>query len=479
MASSYAQSNNKILFQSYLKELIWDPERISRGTRKMLKWLSYIILFVSLLTVKSLGDEKQLSLKDAIHTALENNHEIRAFKNSLYAQKDEIGIARSALLPKINIEEEFTRTDNPTSVFSIKLNQERFSQSDFQISSLNNPSPINNFQTSLSFEQPVFEMKANLGLKTAKNEFLAKNEEFIRKKEEIAFKVIQTYVTVQTAKEYVRVAEKAIEEAKEHLRIANSRYKSGLGLYSDTLRASTAVTEEEQRLVSATKDLNVAKRALGLLLGMSESIDTTAEFPEIPVRDISYYMDKSSSRKDIESMKLGYENAKNNVRVAESGYLPTIGIGGSYQLDDHNAPFGAEGNSWNIMAFLRWNLFDGTRREYERAKAKYEAAQMEEGLSGLKKAVSFTVYEAYLEVEESRKNIELAEAALKTAEEGRRLVELRYKGSLSPLVDLLDAQVNLDQSRANLVARKNEYEVAVARLNFESGTILQDLGIEE
>jgi len=56
---------------------------------------------------------------------------------------------------------------------------------------------------------------------------------------------------------------------------------------------------------------------------------------------------------------------------------------------------------------------------------------------------------------------------------------LRYKGSLSPLVDLLDAQVNLDRSRANLVARKNEYEIAVARLNFESGTILQDLGIEE
>ncbi|MGE5443175.1 MAG: TolC family protein, partial [Ignavibacteriales bacterium] len=155
----------------------------------MLKWSSYIILFVSLLTVKSLGDERQLSLKDTIQIALENNHEIRAFKNSLYAQNDEIGIARSVLLPKISLEEGFVRTDNPTNVFSIKLNQERFSQSDFQISSLNNPSPINNFQTFLSFEQPIFAMKANIGLKMAKNEFLAKNEEFIRKKEEIVFKV--------------------------------------------------------------------------------------------------------------------------------------------------------------------------------------------------------------------------------------------------------------------------------------------------
>jgi outer membrane protein len=454
-------------------------ERLLGEVRKILKRLIYTLIFLSFLTVKGLGDEKQLSLEDAIGVALENNHEIRAFKNSLYAQNDEIGIARSALLPKISLEEGFVRTDNPTSVFSIKLNQEQFSQSDFQISSLNNPSPINNFQTSLSIEQPVFAMKANLGLKIAKNELLERNEEFIRKKEEIVFKVIQTYVTVQTAKEYVRVAEKAIEEAKEHLRIANSRYKSGLGLYSDTLRASTAVTQEEQRAVSSSKDLNVAKRALGLLLGMYESVETTAGIPEVPVRDINYYIDKSSSRKDIESMQLGYENAKNNVRVAESGYLPTVGIGGSYQLNDPNVPFGAEGNSWNILAFLRWNLFDGTRREYEMAKAKHEMAQIEEGLSGLKKVVSFTVYEAYLGVEESKKNIELAEEALKTAEEGRRLVELRYKGSLSPLVDLLDAQVNLDQSRASLVARKNEYEIAVAKLNFESGTILQDLGIEE
>ncbi len=445
----------------------------------MLKWSSYIILFVSFLTLNGLGDEKQLSLKDTIQVALEDNHEIRAFKNSLYAQKDEIGIARSALLPKISLEEGFTRTDNPTSVFSIKLNQERFSQSDFAISSLNHPSPINDFQTILSFEQPILSIRANVGLRMAKNELLAKNEEFIRKKEEIAFKVIQTYVTVQTAKEYVRVSEKAVEEAKEHLRIAKSRYKSGLGLYSDTLRASTAVAAEEQRLVSDTKDLNVAKRALGLLLGMSESVDTTTEIPEVPVRDINYYTDKSSSRKDIESLKLKYENAKNNVRVAESGYLPTVGIGGSYQLNNHDAPFGAEGNSWNIMAFLRWDLFDGTKREYESAKAKYEAAQIEEGLSGLKKAASFTVYEAYLGVEEARKNIELAEAALKTAEEGRRLVELRYKDSLSLLVDLLDAQVNLDQARASLVSRKNQYKLAIAKLNFESGNILEDLGIDE
>lgn len=445
----------------------------------MLTCLVYTLILVSFLTAGSLGEEKQLSLKDAIRIALKNNHEIRALKNSVLAEKSDIGIARSSLLPRITFQEKFVRTDNPTSVFSFKLNQERFSQSDFEISALNNPDPLNDFESSLSVEQPILAIRDLLGTKMAKNEFLAQSEDFVRKKEEVAFRVLQSYIIVQTVKELVKVAEKALEDAKEHLRIANTRFKKGLGLYSDTLRASTAVTEAEQELVSASKDLNVAKRELGLLLGMSESVDTDTEIPKIPLRDLDYYQDKSSSRKDIRSLELRYENAKTNIRVSESGYLPTIGIGGSYQLNDHDAPFGAEGNSWNIMAFLRWKLFDGARREYERAKAKHTVAKVEEQLSGFKKAVSFNVYEAYLGVEEAKKNVELAEAALKTADEGRRLVKLRYENSLSLLVDLLDAQLNLDRARANLTAKKNRYHLAIARLSFTSGTTMQDLEVEE
>jgi outer membrane protein TolC len=453
--------------------------RFKMESQQMPKIIIYTLILVSPLTLRTLGEELRFSLKEAVQIALENNHEIKAFKSSVSAGKSDISIARSTLLPQITFQEKFIRTDNPTSVFSFKLNQQRFSQSDFEISSLNNPNPISDFETSLSFEQPILVIRDTLGIRTAKNEFLAQGEDLARKKEELAFRVVQSYVMVQTAKEFVNVAERALEDAKEHLRIANARFKKGLGLFSDTLRASTAVTEAEQELISARKDMSVAKRELGLLLGMSESVDTDADIQEIPLKEIDYYKDESLSRHDIRSLELRYENAKTNVRIAEAGYLPTFGVRGSYQLNDHNAPFGGEGDSWSVMAFLRWNLFDGARREYERAKAKHKVKEAEERLSGLKKAVSFEVYEAYLGVEEARKNLELAESALKTAEEGRRLVRIRYENSLSPLVDLLDAQLNLDRARANFTAKKNEYHLAIARLGFASGTILQDLEVEE
>jgi outer membrane protein TolC len=129
------------------------------------------------------------------------------------------------------------------------------------------------------------------------------------------------------------------------------------------------------------------------------------------------------------------------------------------------------------MAVLRWDLFDGTRREFERKKAHYQATEAGEQVKGLKQIVSFKIQEAHLALEESRKHIELARAALETAEEGQRLVKGRFDNSLAPLTDLLNVQLNLDQARANLVRQENEYRLAVIRLGYESGTILADLNL--
>lgn len=100
-----------------------------------------------------------------------------------------------------------------------------------------------------------------------------------------------------------------------------------------------------------------------------------------------------------------------------------------------------------------------------------------ENLTGMKKAVAYGLYSAQLGVEEAKANLELARQALKTAEEGTRLVKLRYENAFSPIVDLLDTQAVLDRARAGLVARENECKVAIFNLGWESGVILKDLGI--
>ncbi len=442
------------------------------------RWNWIVIVLVLMTNAAVSAGEQVLSLHDALLQALIGNTEIRANEHALFAVKEDVSIARSFLLPRIGFEERFMRTNNPTYAFMAKLNQERFAMTDFAIPSLNDPAPVSDFQTSFSFEQAIFAPKAYIGLRMSRKEFDAKSEDVERKREEITFSVFKAYLESQTARAFVAVAEKGIEDAKEHLRIAEKRYNVGLGLYSDLLRAQVALRTAEERKVSAEKNMMVAGRALGLMLGMTESVTVTDQRPSLQMKDLGYYENMAQARKDVKALEARRQNAENNLKMANAAYLPSVGLGGAYQMNSHNAAFGDEGNSWQVMAFLRWELFDGLRREAERAKAEHKLAEAGEYLDGMKKQIAFAVYEAYLSVEEARKGLELAKANLASAEEGRRLVKVRYENNLSAAVDMLDVQTSLDAVRADVVAKEAAYLTAVVRLGYQSGTIMKDLDIE-
>lgn len=437
-----------------------------------------VILLFYITAGAARAQEVRMTLREAVAAALEGNHGLRAALSSAEAEGEGVGVARSALLPSITFEERYTRSNNPTAVFSAKLNQERFTSADFAIESLNHPDPVNDYQTSISVEQPLYVRKAHVGLDMAKRSYSASLEELKRERESVAFDVAGAYLRARAAREFVTVAEKGVEDAGEHLRIARVRFEEGLGLYSDVLRATTGLRAAEQRLVTAEKNFRISKRALGLLMGRDGDVAVADEEVDLVVRDIDHYIDASLSRNDLRSMELRAENARKAVKLARSAYFPMVAVGGKWQMNDHEAPFSGEGDSWTVSAFLRWEIFDGTLRRHESKRARHKARAAAERLEGLRKAVSFQVYEKYLAVEEAKKNMELAEAALVSAREGERLVRARYENSLSPIVDLLDAELSLNQARANHVMKKNEYLISVAALGYESGTILADLGVE-
>ncbi len=442
------------------------------------------VLFLFFLLIPSIRaqgqiQERRMSVIEAVQTALADNHEIKALQSATRAQEKDIGIARSHLLPRISFEERFLRTTNPGYAFMSRLNQERIGAQDFNPDLLNRPDAINDFQSSLTVEQPLFMKKAYIGLSMSRTEARAKGEELLRKREDIAFQVVKACLMLSSAKEYARAVEQGVEDAREHKRVADLRYKNGLGQYADSLRAATAFMEARQKKNIADKYVSLAKRGLGLLLATTESIDVDDSAIDLPLNDLAIYVKSAESRSDLQAARLRYENAEQNIKMAEAAYFPNIGMGGTYQFNDHNQPFGSEGKSWQVMAFLRWDIFDGTKREYERAKAKHLAAQVHQQVSAMEKGVSYRIYEAYMNVDETQKSIDLTREALKTAEEGTRLFKLRYENGFSPLADLLSAQASLEQARAGLVDRENAYKIALATLSFESGTILKDLKIDK
>lgn len=441
--------------------------------RRVAGYFITVFIIITSVMINSAAAET-LTLQEAINTALENNSDLKVYYWSVQSQKEDYSAAKSNLYPKIRIEEKFIRTDNPTYGFMAKLNQERFTQEDFGLDNLNDPRDISDYQTSLSFEQPLFTPKLYHGISIAGGELDARNKDLDRMKNEVTRNIVRSALLIQTSKQFIGVSESALRDAQEHKRLAALRYEAGLGLYSDVLRADAGIKNAEAEMARSEGDLEIAKRALGLLLGRSEPVDIVDEKLILPLDDLTVYLDASIQREDLKALNERYENSINAVKMERSVFLPEVGIGGSYLLNDHKDPFSPEGESYIFTAFLRWNLFDASLY-HKVKKAEADANGIKQRLSGLEQEIQFRVNEAYIRIREKEKAVSLAKTALADSEEALRLVRTRYENSLAPVVDLLDTQLMLDNARAGLIKTENEYMNSIVDLYYQSGMLLKAL----
>lgn len=447
----------------------------------MKKSLIISLILIALVSMKALAEEfapQRFEFKQAVYVALKNNNEIKAMRKALSATERDIGIARSEIMPKVRLLESFMVTNNPIEAFAIKLNQTRAKPGDLAFGTLDYPGATTNFLTSGVIEQTIYNKKSTIAIKMAKKAYSANGYIYLRKQEELIKKVAHAYIGIETCLEYIEVAKNGLADKREQLKITNYRYKHKLGPYSDVLRAQTEVSEAQQKLISAELDLKVAKGCLALLLGDGCSAEIANPTPTLVLNTLEYYTSYSAYRNDVKAMEINVENSKNNIKLAQAGWLPTINASASYNLYNQYYPFGAQGSNYIAGAFFRWDAFDGNKRKYETLKAQDKSQEAKEYLEGLRKLVTCEVGKAYVTVEELNKNYELAQAALNSAQEGERLVLKKWQASVYPFVDVLDAQANLDKARANVVKVRNELKAQIITLYFDSGTIEKDLGIE-
>lgn len=421
--------------------------------------------------------QNKMGFYDAILYAIENNNDLKAMKKNLSATERNIGISKSSMMPKVVFKEDFTVTNNPIEAFAIKLNQTRATTGDLSFGTLDYPGATTNFLTAGIVQQTIFDKKALVAIKMAKTEYSANGYIYLRKQEELVNQVGQAYLNVNTARITVEALEQSLADANEYLKVAKIKYQKKSGPYADVLRAKTEVDETQQKLTSAQKNWDIAKRKLGLLLGIEDSVEASQFVPYIRLLDSDYYKEFCLYRNDIKAAEIRVENAKNNIKLAQAEWYPTLNAVASYNLYGKNYPFGADGSNYIVGAMFRWELFDGNKRRYEILKAKDTAAEAKELLNGFKKAVNFRVYEVYSHVEEQRKNLELAIATQKLAHEHIKLVFTDWKNSRSPFVDLIDARSNLEGAVMNTIKTQNDLKAALLDLNFESGIIFRELGI--
>ncbi len=107
------------------------------------------------------------------------------------------------------------------------------------------------------------------------------NEAIIRAKAQerqvasaVSLQVRRAYLDLKAAQERIQVAEAAVAEAEENLRIVKNRYENGLNNVTELLRSETALLETSLRRLVAVHDQRLAAAALELAAG-TLSADST------------------------------------------------------------------------------------------------------------------------------------------------------------------------------------------------------------
>ncbi|QID33187.1 TolC family protein [Pampinifervens florentissimum] len=429
-------------------------------------------IVVLLLTIFSLALAREVELKEAIELALRNSPLIKSAQKDLKAQELELKAAKGALFPRIKVEETFTRTDVPAYAFMSKLNQERITMQDFDPAKLNNPKAINNFETKFTLEVPIWlGGKVQSAQRMAEYEYRAVSLEAERRKEEVIRQVYNAYMDAVLAKESIKVAKQAVEDAKEHLRLAEQMHTVGMALLSDVLRARVYLSKAEENLQKAMRGYDIAKRGLEVVVGVPLGEFEVHDIGQCPEVDIKVLREKVQNRKDIKALEERVKTLEEAFRFTLSDNLPQVFAFAQYFLNSKDYPLGADGKGYLAGIGVSWT-FDTGLTTLRRAQANLERrASLQERLKLLKDSAVFDLDRSYAEYENALDMLRSAEDRIRASQEVLRVMEVRYKNGLARMVDILDAQTELDRARIERVQAINACSKAYMDILYNAGSV--------
>jgi outer membrane protein len=141
-----------------------------------------------------------------------------------------------------------------------------------------------------------------------------------------------------------------------------------------------------------------------------------------------------------------------------------------YDVDQRRL-FGAGGDSYTVMALLNFNLFNGLTDLARVRESRAKEAQARDLKQELEDRIRHQVTEAILNLKTAQERLQVARAASAQAQEGLRLVRLRYETGLTILLDLLTAEDALKTAELSQVGALFDTHLAQAGLELALGTI--------
>jgi outer membrane protein len=421
------------------------------------------------------GSQPPLTLEESVKITLERSLTLHSAVEDIVGSEFRRKEAITNFLPWWTGQYGYTRWSYPAFVGNIGGGTTSFTGSP----------DVYNLNTTIN--QPIFTGGFNLAnYRAAKIGVDLSKENVETAKRNIVLLVRVGYFNILRAEKFLTVAEQQVKQFEAQLEVTNAFFDVGIQPKNDVLLAEVRLANARQLLVRAANDLATAKASFNTLL--RREINTPLEVVDIleykafPLSFEQSLEEALRLRPEIKSAQLSIDQAKEGVKIARSGFFPTVGVAGNYSRTSdwwtleggREASLGGGGSNlsserWSVQALATMTLWNWGNTAFRVGESKVRVTQAEDFKIQQVEAITFEVKNNYLNLLTAEKNINVTEKAIEQAEENLRMNEERYKYQVATQTEVLDAVTLLAQARVNYYGALSDFNVAKAQLERSMG----------
>jgi outer membrane protein len=412
-----------------------------------------------------------LTLDKAIARALEKSPLLNSAKLGVNEAGHRQEAARADFFPKLSTDYSYTKFDEPPEMRFVSTGNSALQSLVTDNKVEVGPGSLYKFRAGLV--QPLFTGGAltnqyrleQLGVDVAKARSLIARED-------VVLNVKASYFTVLKAEKMRAVAAQAVEQIRSHEQVARNFFEQEMIAKNDLLEAQVRLAQSRQDLIRADNGVAISKASLNTVLHQDvntpvEVADSVTDTPMVlPLAECQALA--LQTRPLMKYIDTTIRQAERGIDLAKSGYYPKSYLMYNYNLQgDDPAVSGTEfqqAASWDVSVGLQWTFFEWGKTYHQVGENRVKLQRAQEARKEIVDGINLEVKSAFLDTQETYKNIGVARDAIFQAEENFRIYKERFDQQVATTTDVLDAQTLLSQARMNYNNSLCDYNIARAKL---------------
>jgi outer membrane protein len=339
---------------------------------------------------------------------------------------------------------------------------------------------------SVDLRQSVFSWANWVALKRADKEVAQAEVDYQAAQQDLIARVAARYFDVLASRDSLDAQESTLEAIDRQLEQAEKRFEVGLIAITDVQESRAARDNALSLVIGSKRTLASAEEALREVTGeLYATLNKPGEQMPLQVpepNDEAKWVEQSMAQNlDLMSSRLGADIARDNVRAAFSGHLPTIDLFGSYgnseQDSESRLNSGALSTSFIDQDLQSWGLqfslpiFSGGLTQSRVRQSEYQWQAARERLTRTSRATERDSRDAFLSVNSEIARVNALRRAVESNETALKATEAGYEVGTRTTVDVLDARRALAVAQTAYARSRYDYVVNVLRLRRASGTL--------